>query len=201
MKATSARLPCVAVSLACLLVAFAVPAWTESPKEKKDERPKLSPAVLALAELAKASEDGKDLKKGTAAIREKYDLDDVKQALLLPKKGGLGYGSKDSKTAIERKVSSLSNRPLTAEALKAESTDLVKMAHVLIATAEVTKLYLPRYDTRWMKKQEWPIACDDMKNGAQELLKAVKAKDTKAVSTATALIEASCYPCHFVGRK
>jgi hypothetical protein len=177
-----------------LLAALALPAWTESPRDKQ---PKLHPAVTALVELAKASEAGKDLSKSAKAILQRHDLDEIKQALRQREKGGVGVGKwqQGKANGIESKLLILARRDPTAAQLKAESADLLKMTHVLIASAEVTKVGAPNYNSSSRRKR-YLQDCDEMKGGSLDLLKAVKDSDTKATRKAALRIQNACSGCH-----
>src|SRR5438477_9473010 len=95
-------------------------------------------------------------------------------------KRGIGHGS-NPKHGIETKIIALGKRALPAGTLDKESRELIRMAYVNIAIAEIAKHYAPAKPKGGKGKKDWEAHLADQKKSSQDLIKAVKAKDPKAV--------------------
>jgi cytochrome c556 len=98
--------------------------------------------------------------------------------------------------AIEQKLIDLGKRELSAEALKKESADLTRLAHINQVVGEMTRSYAPARPFLGRGKKEWEQDVTALKKASQDLLKAVKASDPRAVKAAVSRINAACNSCH-----
>lgn len=153
-------------------------------------------------DVLKAVEDGKDDKVLAAkaeAIRKKgVELSALMKAYKRKEKGGIGYGKKpDDKSGIEAKIIELArgNKGPSAETLRKEKKDLIKLAQLNLAMAEIARPHFRRpYKT--VTREVWNRAIDDQKQAAKDLIEAVKKEDGKAVARAAKELLNSCYECH-----
>lgn len=145
-------------------------------------------------DLARESEDGKDVAKKAAALKPRFNSVGLVMRLYNARPQGIGFGEKGKR--IERRLIDLDEDGITAEALKKESADLTRVAHVNLVLAEVTRGFAPEKAAFGRGKKEWERDVDAMKTASAELLKAVKAADPKAVQAAAAKINKACNSCH-----
>jgi hypothetical protein len=165
-----------------------------------------NPAVVAarkdILDVAKAVEDGKGDKVVQAkvkAIKNKpTDLEDLMKVFKMHKKAGIGFGPKPTPdSGIEVKINELqrnANGPAAA-ALKKDSEDLVKMAYVTMAMAEITKPHFIK-PVNGKGKKDWDKWLDDQKQSSVDLIAAVRRGNAKAVAAAAKKLQDSCTECH-----
>src|SRR5262249_51163027 len=110
------------------------------------------------------------------------------------KKGGLGFGPKSEADGIEYKLGLLEKKLLLPRQLKAEGKELLRMAYVVRAVAEVTHAYPP--DRAPAKVKAWQRFDADMKAGADELVAAIKKADGRAIRKAATRLNGNCVECH-----
>jgi len=154
--------------------------------------------------LVKAVEDGKDDKALAAkaeAIRKKdVDLNQLMKVYKRRGKGGLGYGDKpDPKSGLEAKIIALqrTERGPSKETLRKEKKDLIRLANVNVAMAEIAR---PHSDAYTNRKKEWDRWLDEQKAAAKDLIAAVEQEDGKAVAKAAKDLLAACTECHSIGQ-
>jgi hypothetical protein len=148
-------------------------------------------------DLAKASEEGKPIDKARLeAIKKKYDdLDTIMHSYKPRDKGGIGVGPKGKSDGIEIKLNNLGKKPLAKMQLDKEADELIKVAHINAAIADITKLYVPK-PKGGKGPKEWNEYAEAMKKSSLEFAKAVKSGDPKAVQKAANNVNASCTNCH-----
>jgi hypothetical protein len=146
-------------------------------------------------DLAGESESGKDVARKAAALKGRFkEVGGAMRLYNARANGGVGYGPKGVR--IERRLIDIEEDGLTAEALKKESVELTRVAHVNLVLAEVTRGFAPEKAAFGRGKKEWERDVDAVKAASAELLKAVKAADPKAVQAAAAKINKACNSCH-----
>jgi len=165
-----------------------------------------NPAVVAarkdVLDVTKAVEDGKGDKaiqaKAKAIKAKGIDLDDLMAVYKTRRKGGLGFGAKPADdSGIEKKIAELQRnaRGPAPAALKKDSEDLVKMAHVTQAMAEITRPHFAK-PMNGKGKKDWDNWLDDQEKASKDLIAAVRAMNPKAVAQAAKKLQDSCTECH-----
>jgi hypothetical protein len=159
-------------------------------------------AVLDVVEAVEAGKGDKDLAAKAEAIKKKdVELNNLMKVYKLKGKGGLGYGAKpDATSGIEKKLLDLSQKAPAKGALKKEAKDLIKLAHLNIAMAEIAKPHFQKA-MEGKGKKDWDAWLKDQKTAAKELIEAVKKEDADGVSKAAKNMVNSCNECHAVFRK
>jgi hypothetical protein len=146
-------------------------------------------------DLVRQSEEGQDVARKAAALKPKFSTVRVVMQLYNARsQGGVGFGAKGGR--IERRLIDLDEDGISAEALKKESADLARVAHVNLVAAEITRGFAPDKPFLGRGKKEWDRDLDALKSASNDLLKAVKASDPKAVQSAAAKINHACNSCH-----
>jgi hypothetical protein len=141
--------------------------------------------ILALAKDVAA---GKDIAAKAALLPKKYeDLEDL-MAIYKPRpKGGLGF---------EVKIRSLaSGQALTPAQLQQEAKDLIQMAHVNTALAEITRHYFRKPRNGKIQK-DWDEYLSVMKKTSTDMIAAVKARDPRKLKETAANLDNACNKCH-----
>jgi hypothetical protein len=178
----------LALGIGLLTAASSQSADDEDLKATKD-------AQVAILKLMDATSKGGNAKAELEAIKKQFP-DELKPLMNIFKprfKGGLGVGPPGKSDGIEMKIISLGDRRkrLSKADVDKQRDDLLKIAEVSKALAEIADMYPPKKDVdKWKKLDE------DMRKGADELIAAVKQGDPKAVKTAAANLNASCTDCH-----
>jgi hypothetical protein len=150
-------------------------------------------------DVAKAIEDGKGAKviqaKAKAIKVKGYDLDVLMLVYKTKQKGGLGFGAKPATdSGIEKKIMELQRSAKGPADLKRDSQDLLKMAYVTWAMAEITR---PHFNPAGGKgRAAWNGWLDDQAQASKDLIAAVKAQNGKAVAGAAKRMVGSCIDCH-----
>ncbi len=162
--------------------------------DDKDDK-EVKAAQKDVLDLCKEIAGGKNVSSRAAEIKKKYeDLNTVMHAYKPKAKGGIGFGS-NPKDGIETKVISLGKR-VPAGSLDKEGPELIRMANINIAIAEIAKHYAPAKPKGGKGKKDWETHLADQKKESQDLIKAVKAKDYKAVKAAANNLNNACNNCH-----
>jgi len=165
-----------------------------------------NPAVVAarkdILDVAKAVEDGKGNKaiqaKAKAIKNKGVDLEDLMAVFKTQQKGGLGFGARPAgNSGIELKIAELQRnaRGPALAALKKDGEDLVKMAYVAQAMAEITRPHFAK-PMNGKGKKDWDNWLDDQEKASRDLIAAVKAANPKAVALAAKKLQDSCTECH-----
>jgi hypothetical protein len=178
--------------LSCALAA--VVSGADDKEKDKGKSPKEQPK--SVLELARLAEEGEDIVKPAAGMKSQYkQLKDIMESYKSRTRKGIGFGPKSPDDGIETKIIALGKQAPTAAALKKERAELIRLAHVNIAVSELARHFVPEPKDGKGKK-DWQKHCDDLKKTSQDLVKAVKASDTKAVQKAAAGIQGTCNRCH-----
>jgi hypothetical protein len=109
-------------------------------------------------------------------------------------KGGIGVGAKGE--SIELKIIGLSKRALPKAEVGKQKGDLEQIAKISKAISEVTHHYTPKGKKPGKDPKDWTKYTDEMTKGAEELARAVKSGDARAIKTAATNLNASCTNCH-----
>jgi len=184
-----------------LTLTLALSAVVALDKDKEDDKDTLE-ARAEVLDVLKAVEGGKDDKeladKAEAIKKKDLELNNLMRVYKLKEKGGLGYGEKpDDKSGMEAKIIDLQRTPRgpAAGVLKKEKNDLIKLAQLNIAMAEIAKPHFSK-PMEGKTKKDWDAWLDAQKAAAKELIEAVKKEDGKAVSKAAKDMLNSCTECH-----
>jgi hypothetical protein len=157
-----------------------------------DEQKATKEAQVALIKLMDTMNNGGAAKDQAEAIHKKFD--DLKPVMNVFKpraKGGLGVGPPSKGDGIELKIISLGKKVLAKGEASKQKDDLIKVAMVSKAVAEVADLYPPKKDVdKWKKYDE------EMRKGADELIQTAKSGDPKSIKNAANNLNASCTNCH-----
>jgi cytochrome c556 len=178
-----------------LVLAIGLLASSPLVRADDDDDKAIKEAQKDTLDLAKAIEGGKDGKDIAAKMKKKFaELGPIMQAYKPRAKKGIGIGPKSPADGIEAKIISLGRRA-TADAVSKQKGELIKMAYINLAIAEVTKHYPPK-PKGGKGPKEWQQYSEDLKKASRELIDAVKAGDAKKVKNAAANISTSCNNCH-----
>jgi hypothetical protein len=168
------------------------------------EAAKATDALKKLIDAIETNKDAKEIAKLADELNKKTDLKHIMWAAYKPReKGGLGVGAKPGAIrpdGIEAKIISMSKKPLPAKQLQNESEELIKMAEVSRAIAEIADRNKPQKDEPKKPKADWPKYNDLQKKSSKDVIDAVKAKDPDKVLDATKNLYSSCTNCHSVFR-
>jgi hypothetical protein len=167
-------------------------------KEAQKVSDKLRKLVDAVAE-GKAK-DIPDLKK---AVNDTAELKHIMWAAYKPQaKGGFGANPKPggSGEGIERRLDRLGTKGITQGQLDKESEDLIRIAQVAQALAEIAEMHTPQQNAPNKPIAKWVKFNQAQKQSAQELIDAVKANKPKDVQAAATKLYGSCTDCHGVFR-
>jgi hypothetical protein len=168
-------------------------------EEGKVDPKKVKAAQEAILELLESN----NLRADAEVLAKKHDLDAVMVAVFKPRaKGGLGVGKPGTITPdhIDLKLNKMGKDLLTREELAREAPDLIKMAEVVKATAEVAAFQCPVKVKMGDKDPEtWKAYCADMARFAGELSAALKEGDRQTVKAKARKLYATCTGCHSVG--
>jgi cytochrome c556 len=141
-------------------------------------------------------EKGKIDARAVATVRSGYEeLDRVMNIYTPVARGGLGYGSVRKGEGIEAKLLALGKAPLPAATLKAEADELVRVARLNVALAELTRLY-PAPKKPGVGPRQWNQHADALKRASVDLAGAVRKNDPAGVKKASLAINQACETCH-----
>ncbi|HTU17089.1 MAG TPA: cytochrome c [Gemmataceae bacterium] len=140
-----------------------------------------------------------NVKAQTAAMKKKYNLEDIMWFYKPRKKGGIGFG-KDG-DSIELTIGKVGNpraKGWTPKKRLAMRADLAKVAEFNRAIAEVADLYANEFNDSKGKKNPalWKKFVKEMRKGADDLDKAAKGQNAGAIQKAADNLNASCIKCH-----
>lgn len=170
----------------------------------KEEDAKAQKAVLDTTKSAEDGKSDKELAAKAAEIKKAgYELDSLMKVYKIKKSGGVGFGDSPAPASgIEAKLQEMqrAKRGVAAAKLKSESKDLIKLAYLNIAMAEIAKPHFTK-PAEGKTKKDWDKWLDDQKEGAKELIEAVKKGDGKAANKAADKMMNACTECHNVFRK
>ena len=175
----------------CLVVSPMTRADDEEEKEAKENKAAAEKVADPLKKLIAAIDNGKAVDKAVVAVDKQSDnkLKPVMWAAYKPRQqGGLGVGDKPGTTkpdGIEAKLIAMAKKPLPAEQLQKESEALIKMAEVAKAMGEMADLYTPKNNAPKKPIAAWQKFNKMQKDGAQDLIDAIKTNDPNKVMNAT----------------
>jgi hypothetical protein len=170
--------------------------------DDEDEK-KVKAAAEAVRKLATQLDD-KDIAAKAKAVRDKNDIEFVMHQMKPRGKGGMGVGVKgppaylgEKKDSIELAVIDFATRrkALPAEDIKATQEDLLQLARVTQAIAEIN-MHNPAPPKPGAKPANWTLYNKEMKAGSQDLTAAIKAGDAEKFKTAAVRLNNSCVNCH-----
>ena len=202
MRSVSRLLSCTALITMLSASLFMTLASAGSPQDKKPDKGKKSnkaarDAVLGMAGLVERK-DYAALKQRAGAVAKSIDgLDDVMNLLKARARGGLGLGDTPGAVTpdgMEAKVVNLSKRPLAQAQLAKESKELIRLAYVNAAIAQVSEARTDADGSKDPKAwQKWSV---DMRQASLELADAAQAMDPARVKAAAKKLNTSCTECH-----
>jgi hypothetical protein len=168
------------------------------------EAGKAMDALKKLIDAVETNKDAKEVSKLANDLNKKTDLKHIMWAAYKPReKGGLGVGAKAGvirPDGVEAKLISMSKKPMPAKQLEKESEDLIKMAEVSKAIAEIADLNTPKKDEPKKPITDWKTFNKRQKDSTKDFSDAVKAKDPDKLLDATKNLYSSCTNCHSVFR-
>lgn len=184
----------LAFGTAFLVVVAAMTSTTSANAfDEKDQKE----AQKAIHELAKLLADGKDGAAKSAEVKKKFeDLEPIMHSYKPSPKGGIGYGMAGPGDSIEQKIINMGKRTTAAATLKKEQADLVKMAYINAAIADIAVHYAPAKPKNGKGAKEWKQFCADQKTASLELVKAVQAGSSEKVKAAATKMNDACNNCH-----
>lgn len=145
--------------------------------------------------------DQKKLENMSKQIKAKFeDLNLVMSIYKPSKRGGLGFNpaKKVPGDGIEKRINDLATmkEELSKADLSKEKDLLIRAALYNLAIHEVSKAYTPTKAIRGKGAKDWKQHNDEMKGGSEDLIKAAKAGDPKALKKAAGRINNACNDCH-----
>lgn len=164
----------------------------------------LAVCVVAAGKARTADDDEDDIKAAKAAqadiiqvmegklkpdeVKKKYpELKPLMWSFKPSAKGGIGAGPRGGADSIEQKIIILS------KGRRDDPAVLEKIAQVSKAMADIADQYPPK---KAADVPKWKKYNDEMRQGAEELAKAAKAKDNAAIKKAAGALNDSCKGCH-----
>jgi hypothetical protein len=181
-----------AVLSAALLLAT-TPARTAYDQEDDKKIKAAQKDVLAFAgDVAKGKLDAKK----ALAIHKKYDeLNHLMTVFKARERKGIGYGP--SGEAIEGKLNKLGKFALKRGDLNKEAAQLLRMAYINLALAEIGPHYAPpRPNDRGKGAKEWKQYTAEWKVATTQFIAAVKKRNPDMVKKAANDITSTCNSCH-----
>jgi hypothetical protein len=146
-------------------------------------------------ELARQSSTGKDVSKKAVALKKRFATARAAMNVYNPRpRGGIGFGPRG--IAIERRLIDLEEQAPSAETLKKESAELVRVAHVNLVMADLARGFAPAKPFLGRGKKEWDRDLDAVKKASRDLIEAIEAGSPKAVQAAAARVNNACNNCH-----
>jgi len=162
----------------------------------------LTLATFAVSSAQKAPEDPgvnaarAEILAKVAPRGGKPKLDDLVLVYKRVNRGGLGFGPQPNATSgMETKIIDLSRAAPSKVTVKMESDDLIKLAHRMIAMADLVRPHFTK-PMGGKGKKDWDQWLDDQKVAAKELIRAVENEDGKAVTKAAKKLHYACGECH-----
>jgi len=186
--------------LAGVLLAAGV-AVLSSPARADDDDPAATKKAADAVNKLIGSLDDKDVTRQAQAVAKANDIERVMRSFKMRKDGGMGVGARGVaglKDGIELAILDLAKKAPDAATLKANQADLVKMAQVTQAVAEINAHYPvpPPKPGKGAKASDYKKWNDDMRAGAKDLADAIKGGNPAQVEAAARKVTASCNSCH-----
>lgn len=137
------------------------------------------------------------------AVEIAKTLDTLEHIMYLYKKrdaDGYGVGAKPGEImpdGIEAKIQNMGRgKPMSAAQLEKEGPALIEMVQRTIAIGEITLAAAPKKKVGEKDPKDWKEYTEEMIKSSHELIKAIKAKDGKAVKAVVSQLNSSCNNCH-----
>jgi hypothetical protein len=136
------------------------------------------------------------------AIAKANEIERVMRQFKTRKDGGMGVGANGPKIlgmpdGYELAIIAMAKKSPSAADLKANQEDLLKMAQVSQAIAEINYNYkVPKPKKPGVVPANYKQWNDEMKASSKELADAIKASDPKKVEAAATKLTAACNNCH-----
>ena len=168
----------------------------KKPDKEKKQNKEARDAVLRMADLVERKDFVALKQQGDAVAKSINGLDDVMNLLKLRSRGGLGIGAPGTVApdGMEAKVVNMAKRPLAQPELAKEAKDLVRLAYVNAAIAQISEA---RADVDGkMDPKAWQKWSVDMRQSAIELAEAAQAMNPARVKAAAKKLNTSCTDCH-----
>src|SRR5262245_5077488 len=154
-------------------------------------------AKKAVTDLVKDLEAKKDIAKKAEAAAKDHDLDLVMGSFkVLDKRGRGGLGAGKLGDGIEKAIENLGKKGVKPGDFKGLQKDLIKLARVNVAIAEMAQHYADARAKNDEKKKLWKKYNEEMKKSAQALLKAAEAGQAAKIKALATDLNASCTGCH-----
>jgi hypothetical protein len=154
----------------------------DAAKEERFDEIKKDAEGLASVKADPAAQPGK------VFVPKDFEVEDLMRPFALPSLGGEGF---------EKRIISLTKRPLPAAQISRESEELALMAYKAAMIGQIAKTHNPEKEPRAAKDQkDWELLSGEMYEGAMEFAAAAKAKDPKALKTAAVKLNNNCSACH-----
>ena len=164
---------------------------------RDDDEKEIKQAAEAVKKLA-GNLDAKNVEQQAAAIAKANDIEHVMHQFKPRNKGGMGIGAAPipgMKDSIELAIIDFSGKKAPdAATIKQNQADLIKMAEITQAIAEINQHY--KAPPGKAAPQKWKTYTNDMKAGAKDLTDAAKAGDAMKFKAAANKLNASCTGCH-----
>jgi hypothetical protein len=161
----------------------------------QDASPEVKAARKDVVALTEKLVCGKAITRAeVAAFRKKHELFDVLMIYKPPAKDGLGTGKPGE--GIEARIINLGRTQLTPLALKKDKGLLVRIGHINVAMAEITREYPPVRTNGVLTAREWKQRADELKKASLELIDAARKVDPARVKKAARDMHDACNGCH-----
>jgi len=190
------------LALSICLLSTSMMVRADDDDDDKEDIAKAKKLAEPLKKLIEAVEGGKAdaIAKAVKDIDSKDDLKHIMWAgFKTREKGGQGVGPKAgaiTPDGVEAKIISMSKKPMPAAQLNKESADLLRLAIVSKAIADVATEHTPKKDDGKKKVADWVKYNKLQKDSAQALEDAIKAKDPDKVLDSVKNLYSSCTNCH-----
>jgi hypothetical protein len=161
------------------------------------------PAMAAILKLA-ANLDRGDISLQARKIVAEHDGCEISSVFSMKRRGGVGIGSAikaGHKDSIEHLVRNWSGaQPPTKEEVQTHRQDLLRVAQVLQAMAELAPYRMPQYPPNHQGKEklveEWRKVTGEFKASSRELRDAIQQSEPTEVRKAAVHLQRTCHSCH-----
>jgi hypothetical protein len=174
-----------------LVVGLCLPAGTNAPGPARVSA--IAAAREAVLGMAEGIGDPKEIAK-------KHELGDIMAGFKLRAKNGIGMGpgavaGNPKQDGIEAKIINLATRKLTADQLKAQTPDLIKMLDIAKAIGEIATADNYPEEAR-IDPKKWKKFNDEMIQVAKEAKVVIKSGDPIKVMAVFNRFDTICKDCH-----